>query len=169
MKTKLQKEKDLEKGKELLGKSKTLVFVDFDKLRVEETRKLRRELKSLGATMFVLKKRLLNILLKDTGFNSRQTKFSLGTIFSPTDLEKISGPVYKFFSKLVGPDKTDKTFGVKKILGGYDAESKALIDSRIVVAIGQLPPREILLGQLVGMIAAPLRTFLYVLSEKSKK
>jgi hypothetical protein len=37
-----------------------------------------------------------------------------------------------------------------------------------VVYIGKLPPREVVLAQLLGMLAAPIRSFLYILDEKSK-
>ena len=43
------------------------------------------------------------------------------------------------------------------------------IDAAQVVFIGNLPPREVLLAQLLGMIAAPIRSFLYVLDQKSKQ
>ena len=42
-------------------------------------------------------------------------------------------------------------------------------DAETVEKIGQLPSREILLAQLVGMLSAPMRIFLYVLDQKSKQ
>ena len=34
--------------------------------------------------------------------------------------------------------------------------------------IGKLPSREVLLAQVAGMLAAPIKMFLYVLNEKAK-
>ena len=56
----------------------------------------------------------------------------------------------------------------KKILGGYDLVSSAPLDAKQVLAIGQLPPREILLSQLLGALAGPIRSFMYLLDQKSK-
>ena len=162
MKTKAQKKKELERGKELLKKSELLVFTDFNNVKNEDIRRLRSELKKLGAQFLVIKKRLLNILLKEKGidFDARKFKVSMGTIFSSAGIEEISGPIFKFFKEL--------NLQEEKILGGYDIKGKSIIESTKILAIGQLPPREVLLSQLLGMIASPIRSFLYVLSEKSK-
>jgi ribosomal protein L10 len=44
-----------------------------------------------------------------------------------------------------------------------------VLSAEEVLFVGQLPPREILLAQLLGMIAAPIKSFLYVLDQKSKR
>ncbi len=170
MKTKLQKQEELKKGKELLDKSQILVFTDFTKVKAEDLRRMRRELKKVGANFLVIKKRLLALLLKErkADFDTKQFKFSIGTIFSEGDEENISGPIYKFFSALEVPEGKEKDIWVKHILGGYDLKGKNLIDALRIITIGKLPPREVLLGQLLGMLAAPLRSFLYILSEKSR-
>mgnify|MGYP001593019731 FL=1 len=93
----------------------------------------------------------------------------LGTIFSESDIEKSSSPVYKFFYGLGGDSKAARQESVKKILGAYDLKKKNFIESKDVVFIGQLPSREVLLGQLFGMIAAPISSLLYILKEKSTR
>jgi len=170
MKSKTQKQEELKKGKELLGKSSVIVFTDFTKVSAENLRKLRSELKKSGANFLVIKKRLLNILLKEKGidFDVKQFKLSVGTLFSESDAEKISGPVYKFFSALEVPEGGAKDSWVKHILGGYDLKNKTAIDALQIVFIGKLPPREVLLAQLLGMLAAPIRSFMYILDQKAK-
>jgi ribosomal protein L10 len=42
------------------------------------------------------------------------------------------------------------------------------MDAAQVIYIGKLPPREVLLGQLLGMLASPIRSFMYLLDQKSK-
>ncbi len=161
MKSRQQKQEELKKGKELLEKSQFLIFTDFTKITAESLRRLRRELKEVGANFLVIKKRLLNILLKEKGldFDTTKHKISMGTVFAP-DIEKSAGSVFKLFKEL-GVEK-------EKILGGYDVKNKTAIEPEKVLMIGQLPSREVLLAQLAGMIAAPIRSFLYVLKEKSK-
>lgn len=170
MKSKSQKQEELKKGKELLDRSQVLIFTDFTKVKAEDLRRMRRELKKIGASFFVIKKRLLGLLLKERSvdFDTKQFKMSIGTIFSENDLEKIGGPVYKFFSALEVPEGKEKDLWVKHILGGYDLENKNLIDAAQIIVIGKLPPREVLLGQLLGMLVAPLRSFMYILDQKSK-
>lgn len=46
--------------------------------------------------------------------------------------------------------------------------AKNFLDAERVKFIGQLPSREILLGQLVGMLVAPIKMFMYVLNEKGR-
>lgn len=171
MKTKLQKSEELKKGKELFKKSGVLIFSDFTALSAEHMRKLRKELKAIGAELLVIKKRLLQLILKESGvdFDLTQFKSSVGTVFSPGNAEKISGPVYGFFSKLNIPDGKEKGMWMAHILGGYDIKAKAPIGAEQIVFIGKLPPREVLLSQLLGMLAAPLRSFMYLLQEKSER
>jgi ribosomal protein L10 len=58
---------------------------------------------------------------------------------------------------------------VKHLLGGYDVKAGAPMDATQVVFIGKLPPREVLLAQLLGMISAPVKSLLYILDQKAKR
>ena len=170
MKSRTQKQEELKKGKELLQRAGALVFVDFSKVSAEELRRLRKELKGVGARLLVIKKRLLGLLLKEKGieFNAKDNKLSLGAVFSEGDVEAVSGPVYKFFSGLAVPEGGEKDMWAKHIFGGYDIKANAPVDAERIIFIGKLPPREVLLAQLLGMLAAPIRKFMYLLQERSK-
>jgi len=164
MKSKTQKQTELKKGKDLLEKSQTLVFADFGNITVNDLKKLRRELLSLDSNLVVIKKRLLAILLKEKGieFDTRATKSSVGAVFSTKHFEEICGPVVKFLSSL------ENIKASERILGGYDVVGNTALEAEKVVLVGNLPPREIILGQLFGMISAPISSLLYLLQEKSK-
>jgi large subunit ribosomal protein L10 len=166
MKTKAQKAVELEQGKELFAKSKAVLILDFSKVRTADIRNLRQELKSQGSRLVVLKKRLLGIILKEHNlpFENGAFKTSVGTVFA-ADLETASSAVYKFFKGL----EKEKKIDAPKILGGFDLTAKTAMDAAYVTMVGALPPREALLGQLLGMLAAPIRSFLYVLDQKSKQ
>ncbi len=170
MKTKAQKSEELKRAKALLDKSQALIFADFTKITAENVRKLRSELKKSDASFLVIKKRLLNLLLKEKGIamDLKQFKMSVGTIFAAGTSDTVAGPAYRFFKSLEVPEGGDKAMWVKKLLGGYDITGNTSMDAAQVSAIGQLPPREILLAQLLGMMAAPVRSFMYLLEEKSK-
>ncbi len=156
MLSKSQKEKHIEIGQDLFNKSESLIFVDFSGKTVEDLKALRRTLKSVEATFKVIKKRLLRIVLERNGTAIDPKKFDsqVGTIFGAGDISTIAAPAVK--SGLT-------------ILGGYAKDGQTVWDGATVKSIGQLPPREILLGQLVGMLTSPLRMFMFVLNEKGKK
>jgi large subunit ribosomal protein L10 len=171
MKTKVQKGEELKKAKALLDKSEALIFTDFTKVTAEDVRRFRAELKSAGANFLVIKKRLLGLLLKERGIDVdlAQFKISVGTIFSEKGTESIAGTAFKFFSGLEVPEGGDKGMWVKHLLGGYDVKGKLPVDAAQVVFIGKLPPRDVLLAQLLGMLAAPVRSFMYLLDQKAKR
>lgn len=171
MKTKAQKEVELQKGRELLEKSAALIFADFSKTKTGDVAKLRQQLKNSNSGYFVIKKRLLNLLLKEKGIDLDARKFEsqVGTIFSSKNVEEVSKPVFDFFTSIGGETKAGREESVKKILGGYDLQAKQPVEASKIVFIGKLPSREVLLAQLLGMIAASIRSFLYVLQEKSKQ
>lgn len=166
-KTKEQKIKELEKGIESLKKSETVVFADFTGSTVSELQKLRKMLNESGAKFSVIKKRLLKIMLQKLGIELDLKQFAgqLGFAFSPKKIFDVAGPLYKFAKESVGADKQQKF----KIIGGFDLIEKKFINADEIKLIGQLPPRQILLGQLLGAISGPLRAFLYVLNEKGRK
>jgi large subunit ribosomal protein L10 len=170
MKTRAQKETELANARELFEKSEALIFADFTKITAENLRKLRTELKKSGANFLVIKKRILGILLKEKGIavDLKQFKTSVGTIFSEVDHEHIAGPAFKFFSGMEVSEGEAKDVWIKKILAGYDIKGNVPITAQDIVYIGKLPPREVVLAQLLGMLAAPIRSFLYILDEKSK-
>ena len=171
MKTKAQKGEELTRAKALLDKSQALIFTDFTKIGAEDVRKFRMELKKQGANFLVIKKRLLGLLLKERGIGAdlRQFKISVGTIFSEKGPDAIAGPAFKFFSGFEVPEGGDKQMWAKHLLGGYDIKTNLPMDAAQVVMIGKLPPREVLLAQLLGMLVAPVRSFLYILDTKAKK
>lgn len=163
MKTKQQKAKQIDEGKELLGKSKGLIFIDFTGTGVEDLKKLRRIASGLGAKLKVVKKKLLRIVFEKEkiDFNPEQFDSQLGVIFADKSAEELAAPIYKFAK---GMEK--KGF---KILGAYDLPLKNFLEAETMIKIGKLPSREILLGQLLGVLSAPMKMFLYVLDQKAKK
>ena len=161
MLTKAKKIEQVAEGKKLLGESDVLIFTDFAKTKNEDLRSLRSTLRDMGAKFQVIKKRLLGIALKEKGidFDPKQFESQVGTIFMKGDISAIAQPVYQF-------SKDKQGF---KILGGLDVVNKSAISGETVIAIGKLPSREILLGQLLGVLSSPLRMFMYILQEKGKR
>jgi len=158
MKSKEQKIQELKLGKELFDKSQSLIFVNFNKVSTENLRALKMKLKKIDAKFKVVKKRLLRIIFKENKIDfDPQAAFDnqMGTIFSANDIYSAAGPVYKSLEKI-------------QTLGAYDLKEKQSLAADLFKKIALLPSREVLLSQVVGMLAAPIKMFLYILNEKSK-
>lgn len=152
-------------GKDLIQKSKALVFADFTGVPTGELRRLKTELKKAGANFKVIKKRLLKLALKDVGVEMDPMQFDaqVGTVFAPDEMPSVAAAIYKFSKEMA---KAKKDF---KILGAYNLEEKSFLDADQFTVIAKLPSREVLLAQLVGVMSSPLRAFMYIVNELSKK
>lgn len=161
MKTKEQKKAQIESGLKGIEGHKTLVFANFAGVKVNELNTLRRALNDAGARFEVFKKRLLRVAFQKKGIEVNPEDFagSVGVAFSKEGIESLA-------STVAGFAKGVKAF---KILGGFDTELKKFFAGEEVSAIGNLPPREVLLSQVVGTIAAPMSMLLYVLGERAKQ
>lgn len=162
MKNRDQKKVIIAETQDLLKNSKNMIFVNFTGTGVEDIKELKKTLRPLGSTVRVVNKKLLRVSLEKAGvaFNPQQFETQLATIFSSADISDIASPVYKFF-------KTKEKKGFD-IYGAYDMEGKMFMDAIMTKRIGQLPSREVLLSQVVGVLAAPISMFLYILTERGK-
>ncbi|PIR98521.1 MAG: 50S ribosomal protein L10 [Candidatus Colwellbacteria bacterium CG10_big_fil_rev_8_21_14_0_10_41_28] len=158
--TRAKKEEVIKEGVEAVKASKALVFADFSGTSVSDMRALRKELIEVDSKMTVIKKSLLDLILKEAGVKLDPARFEgqVGTFFVGDELSAPTGLIYRF-------SKNHEDF---KLLGGYDIERDMAINEDAIVVIGQLPTREVLLAQVVGSIAAPIRGLLYVLSQKAE-
>ncbi len=162
MLTRKQKEKVITNETEGIRDSKTLIFTDFTGLGANEANSLRKSLRELGAKYRVMKKRLLGIVLKEHGVSveRKDLQGQVGLVVSPEGISETAGKVYAFLK-----EHKDRF----KILGGVEMEEKKVLSKSEVEMIGALPPREVLLGQLVYMLGSPIRSFMVVLNERGKK
>ena len=108
---------------------------------------------------------MLKLALKENKIDFDLEKFEaqVGTVFTPNELPSVAGQIYKFSRELA---KKKKDF---KVLGVYNIKAKSFLDAAQFTVIAKLPSREVLLAQVVGVLAAPIRVFMYLLQEKSKK
>ncbi|NCN52838.1 50S ribosomal protein L10 [Candidatus Wolfebacteria bacterium] len=164
--TKQQKSAMIDEASKKLSSSKTTIFTEFSGVTVENFKKLRGELKKVGADVKVMKKRLVNIALKDVGisFDANQTKNQLGTVYAEGDLSSVASIIHKFAK---GVEKAKE--GIFNVLGAYDANEKELVTMEDFNAIATLPPREILLAQIAMMLTMPIKKMMMVLNEMGKK
>ncbi len=133
---------------------------------MDSFKKLRQELRGIGAEMKVAKKRLLNLVLKNNGvnFDLQTTKNQIAAIFSKTDMTGVAGMVSKFSKTLVKEKK-----GEFMVLAAYDAAEKRVIDAAEFKVIAALPSREVLLAQIAMMLTMPVKKLMIALNERSKQ
>lgn len=153
--TREQKQNILKDLTDKFVKSKAAILVDFNKLSVAKTMELRRLLKKIGAEYKVAKKTLISRVLRAgdyKGADLGELKTQVGVVFSYGDPAPAASSLYKF----------SRINEALKILGGFFGLD--WIDKTKVLAIAKLPSREILLGQVVRTIAAPLSGLVTALS-----
>lgn len=158
----ISKEKKVEIYKSLVEKLKdarSVVFVNFHGLGVNQTTELRRKLKAEGADYFVAKKTLVKRAFDEIGPEGEMPKLDgeLALSFSD-DLTAPARGVYDF-------QKTHKDNVV--ILGGV-FEGK-FMDQTAMMEIATIPPTKILYGQFVNLINTPIQQFATVLDRIAEK
>ncbi len=157
MLTKAEKQNVIEGGVESLKGSRSIVFIDFAGVKAQDINGFRRKVRDVNGEMSVIKKKLLRVAFEKSGvdFDPEIFEGQVGTIISKEDLYVIAAPAVKL--------------DASKVLGGYDLEAKRFVSAEEVVMLGKLPSREVLLSQVVGMVASPIRSFMFVLKERANK
>ncbi len=152
--TREQKSNILKDLTDKFSRAKAAILIDFNKLPVSKTMELRRSLKSVDAEYKVAKKTLINRVLRFGHFDDAKIddfKTQVGVIFSYEDPVAVASSIWKF----------SKINEALKILGGFLGFNWQ--DKDRIIELAKLPPREIILSQLVRTIAAPLSGLVNVL------
>jgi large subunit ribosomal protein L10 len=163
-KTKAQKTEQVKEGEQELAKSESIVVTNFNGLSANDMNAFRKAVRGLGGVVVVMKKRLLKLVFDTKGIEFDPKKFEgqAGVVFSPKDMVETAGVVYKFGKPFAKKD-------IFKILGGFEVKAKKFIEGQEVKQIGQLPSREVLLGQLAFILTVPIKKLLFVMNEKAIK
>ncbi len=136
--------------KKEVGQASALYFLDFTKIGVNEFNVLRRRLKEAGATVRVVKNRLVKRALDESGIGGDVTGFLRG----PTSLVLA-------VEDAVAPARVIREVGKKletlKVKGAYVDGAVYSADQFIFLA--SLPTKDDLRGQVVGALAAPIWEF----------
>jgi large subunit ribosomal protein L10 len=145
---------------ELRGKLRDALYVilaDYRGMSVARTETLRRQLRGVGAEAQVVPNRLFKIAGKDLtppGFEKGLIGPSL-MVYGQGDLSRAAKVLRTFIKENEMP--------VIKL----GTMRGALLSKSDVDAMALLPPREVLLAQLVGLLAAPMQRLVGVLQAKT--
>jgi len=146
---------DLEK---VVKDSKSLVFVQFNKLLVKDASIIRRSLKSEEVGYVVAKKSLFKRVLDGAGIKGDAPSLDgeLAVVYGE-DVIAPARSIYDFQKKLDGK---------VSILGGiFDGEYRSQKD---MLSIASIPSLQILRGMFVNVINSPIQRFAISLGEIAK-
>ena len=156
--TKEQKTKQIESVKERIANQKSMVFVDFAKVSSKDMFSLRKSLKEAGCNLKIAKKTLVRIAFGQSNLSFwNKIKSSI-----PGQLALVFG-----IEDEIAPARIANKFAKEhenfKILGGI-FENRFIERERVLV-LANIPPRNELLGRLVGSIASPMANFARVIEK----
>lgn len=140
---------------ESLNRASIAVISEYKGIRAGESDELRRRLRAVQGQFRVAKNTLVRLALRDTKFATLEASLcgSVGLVLSYADPVELA----KTISSL--RDLGDRF----KVRGGV-LEGKPLTAAEIA-ALATLPPREVLLAQLLGLLQAPATRLARLLNE----
>jgi large subunit ribosomal protein L10 len=122
------------------------VFVDFSGLDVESLGQLRLQLHQQGMELFIAKNSLLRLALEGAGLPMAEELFE-----RPTAVLSGGEDAVAICKLIVNWKKKTATTEIK---GGM--LERRLLSARDVVDLSNVPPRQVLLSQILGLFVAPL-------------
>lgn len=149
-----QKERVIEQTRDWYSRSVGVVFADYRGLSVKEMQSLRKQLRKSGGEIHVVKNTLFRLAAGPEVVESLSDEMHNGTTAIAFLFEN-EGECAKV---LVDYAASSKKLAVKGGIFGGKA-----FDARSVEAISKLPPRDVLIAQVIGAIAAPLTNLVGVI------
>jgi large subunit ribosomal protein L10 len=140
---------------EKLSRSPFLLVTDYQRMKVDQFGELRNRLAPAGAEVRVVKNSFLKRAMADSGMPDVADKLTGQTAIVMG--EKDVAPVAKILKMFAAEFKI-----ATLKLGVVD---KAVLSTSDVEALAELPAREILLSQLLGLLLAPATRLVRVLNE----
>jgi large subunit ribosomal protein L10 len=145
--------------KDILSKSKTVVFVNFHKLPVLESTTIRKELRSKEVQFTVAKKTLTKIALNEASLTGDMPSLEgeLALVYS-SDLIAPAREIFDFQKKFEGK---------VSIMGGvFDGVYKTKSEMEAIAAI---PSQKVLYAQFVNIINSPIQGLVLALNAIAEK
>lgn len=154
-----KKSEIIDKAERAIKDAVSLVFVNFHGLTMADITKLRKSLKVKNVGYSVLKKTLLKRALGSRKIEGEIPELDgeIALVYGTDPIEP-AREIYSFHK-----DHKETI----KIVGGVFEDK--YMDAVSMISIATIPSREVLLGQLAGLLGSPIRGFAVVLSEIAKK
>lgn len=157
--TKDQKKEVVQDVKNILTKSKTVVFANFHKLPVVEQNEIRSDFRGKEVGYYVAKKSLAKIAIKEAGYTGEMPELEgeLAIVYAD-DAIAAAREIYTFQKKF---DKRVSIMG-----GVYENELRA---TDFMVMIASIPSLHTLHAQFVNLINSPIQRFVVALNAIAEK
>lgn len=157
-----QNRENLNKLNEKLQKSKAVYVMDYQKLSSNEANELRKKIRNSDAEVQVTKNTLLKLALEQQNLSGREDLSK--------NLEGQTATVF-VYGDVISPLKAlfelSKSIEAIKIKGGIVEGQFA--DMSKLDMLSKLPSKEVLIGQFVGTLKAPINGIVNVLSGSQRK
>lgn len=148
----------LEEIKVKLEKAQAVFLVDYAGLTHIQLEELRRELDSVKAEMGILKNTLVNIAFQEKKIDAS---------------EQLKGPHAVLFAY-------EDPIGTAKVLVGFNKKYQLpvikfgvfednIIDEGKITALSTVPPKEVLIAKLLGLLNSPITNLVYDLNYNTQK
>jgi large subunit ribosomal protein L10 len=149
-----EKKQIVQELKQKLENSTLVICTDFRGLNVSQITELRQQLRVPGVEYRVLKNTMFRFALQEAGYEdiAQQITGPNAVIFSQNDPVGPAKTIFDFA-------KTNKELEVK--IGILEGQ---LLAPEGIKNLAQLPPRDVLLAQVVGTMQAPITAFVRVLN-----
>lgn len=152
----VQKQQQVAALKEAFEKANVGVLVNYSGITVEKDTKLRKQLREAGCEYKVVKNTLLSRAFKEAGIDGLDQYLSGSTAIAYSDKGYTEAP--KIFADYVKANpNTD--FAVKA--GFIDGGA---VDAASIERLAKLPPKEVLVAQVLGGLNGPIQGFANVCS-----
>ena len=140
---------------EKIKKAQSVVFVDYQGIKVNEETSLRKQMRENGAEYLVAKNRLFKIALKESGVEDNFDEILEGTTAFAFGYNDPVAPAKAVFDLA----KTKAKQSIFKIKGGYLTGKK--VSAQAVEELAKLPSRDQLLSMLLNSMLGPIRKLAY--------
>ncbi|WP_054739589.1 50S ribosomal protein L10 [Cellulosilyticum ruminicola] len=154
-----QKKVVVDEIKEKLNGASSILLVDYRGLTVAQDSALRKELREAGVEYKVYKNTMINFAIEGTEFAEISKDLEGPTAIAISYEDATAGP--RILAK-VAKDNEQLTFKAGVVEGNY-------YDAAGMMAIGNIAPREELLGRLLGSFKSPISSFARVIKQIAEK
>lgn len=155
MKSKEQKQKDLNALTEKLNNSKSAMIVGFTKVTVAKDQEFRNQLRDAGASFQVVKNTIARLAIKDSPYTDVEDFFKGMSAIAWTDADPVV--LSKAVSKFVKDNKELYSFKAGIVEG-------KVVNLDQVEAIASLPSKEELISKLLFVLNAPAQQIVSVIN-----
>lgn len=128
-------------------------LVDYRGLKVEEVYELRSALRKTDSRMYVLRNTLLSRV-----FNLSSQEEAAKMVQGPTAVVWTKGDIVETAKALDGFAKEHENLKIR-----FGILQNEILSDQKITALAKLPPRQVLLGQLVGVMEGPISGLVFTL------